>query len=99
MRILLITLTLAFTLVTLGAAPAFADKVVIVNNGCDHDDYRHRPKHKHWKKQHRHERHERREEYREVHHYHHYESRSRRPAGGHYVAIGGPTFGVFVTGR
>ncbi|EMG35898.1 hypothetical protein PCS_03381 [Desulfocurvibacter africanus PCS] len=96
MRILLITLTLAFTLVTLGAAPAFADKVVIVNNGCDHDDYRHRPEHKRWKKQHRHER---REEYREVHHYHHYESRSRRPAGGHYVAIGGPTFGVFVTGR
>ncbi|WP_027368106.1 hypothetical protein [Desulfocurvibacter africanus] len=96
MRILLITLTLAFTLVTLSAAPAFADKVVIVNNGCDHDDHRHRPKHKHWKKKHRHER---REEYREVHHYHHNESRSRRPAGGHYVAIGGPTFGVFVTGR
>lgn len=96
MRILLITLTLTFALATLGAAPAFADKVVIVNNGCDHDDHRHRHEHKRWKKRPRHERHA---EHREVHHYHHYESHAHRPAGGHFVAVGGPTFGFWMTGR
>ncbi len=99
MRILLITLTLTFALATLGAAPAIADKVIIVNNGCDHDDYRHRPKHKHGKKNHRPAKYCEHREHREVHHYHHYESRSPRPAGGHFVAVGGPNFGVWVTGR
>lgn len=91
MRILLITLTLTFALVSLGAAPAFADKVVIVNSGCDHDDrYRH-SEHNRWKK------HNKNHEYREVRHKR--ENRRHGPAHGHFVAMGGPTFGFWMSGR
>lgn len=94
MRILLITLTLMFAFATFGAAPASADKIIIVDDGCGHDDhrYRHGRGHKHWKKHHRH--HERRE----AHHRRHNEPRRSGSRGGHFVAVGGPDFGFWMIG-